>query len=65
MGAFLVVQAAGRVMQKQKNGGSIVMMTSMSGSATNKVAWALFPLVGLLTKTREQTLWHTIPPRQL
>jgi NAD(P)-dependent dehydrogenase (short-subunit alcohol dehydrogenase family) len=40
MGTFLVVQAVARVMQRQKNGGSIVMIASMSGSVANKVSLA-------------------------
>jgi NAD(P)-dependent dehydrogenase (short-subunit alcohol dehydrogenase family) len=40
MGTFLVVQAAVKVMQKQKSKGSVVLIASMSGSVANKV---LFP----------------------
>ncbi|CZR63504.1 related to 2,5-dichloro-2,5-cyclohexadiene-1,4-diol dehydrogenase [Phialocephala subalpina] len=36
MGTFLVVQAAVRVMQRQKVGGSVVLIASMSGSVANK-----------------------------
>ncbi len=42
MGTFLVVQAAARVMQKQKSAGSIVLIASMSGTVANKVR--AFPL---------------------
>jgi NAD(P)-dependent dehydrogenase (short-subunit alcohol dehydrogenase family) len=37
MGTFLVVQAAVRVMQRQKVEGSVVLIASMSGSVANKV----------------------------
>lgn len=36
MGTFLVVQAAVRVMQREKVGGSVVLIASMSGSVANK-----------------------------
>lgn len=36
MGTFLVVQAAVKVMQAQKVGGSVVLIASMSGSVANK-----------------------------
>lgn len=37
MGTFLVVQAAVRVIQREKVGGSVVLIASMSGSVANKV----------------------------
>lgn len=36
MGTFLVVQAAGKVMLRQRSSGSIVLVASMSGHVANK-----------------------------
>lgn len=36
MGTFLPVQAAGRVMQKQKSSGSVILVASISGHVSNK-----------------------------
>jgi NAD(P)-dependent dehydrogenase (short-subunit alcohol dehydrogenase family) len=37
MGTFLPVQAAARLMQKQKSSGSVVLVASISGHVSNKV----------------------------
>ncbi len=37
-GVLFTAQAAGRQMEKFGNGGSIILIASMSGSITNKVA---------------------------
>jgi NAD(P)-dependent dehydrogenase (short-subunit alcohol dehydrogenase family) len=41
-GVLFTAQAAGRQMARFGNGGSIVLIASMSGSITNKVSVSLF-----------------------
>ena len=46
-GVLFTAQAAGRQMAKFGNGGSIVLVASMSGSITNKVCYAWYTATGL------------------
>jgi NAD(P)-dependent dehydrogenase (short-subunit alcohol dehydrogenase family) len=71
-GCFMTAQAAAKQMIRFGNGGSVVLIASMSGTIANRVSFCLSPFARKEQRSKEAVLmWNrdssaqpTTPPKQ-